>query len=208
MDVKVLDNQGSPAGDATLPDHIFGIEPNQDLVYQAVIRDEAGQRLGSASTKTRSEVRGGGRKPWRQKHTGRARHGSRRSPIWRTGGVTFGPHPRDYHRAMPRKMWRKAMFSALSSKAQAGRLLVITGFSNEVISTKRQVTFLDTLDVTSSALYVTESPTPELLLSIRNLPDVALSTSNTLSVRDVVVFDYLIFDTDAVTALELLWGQS
>ena len=104
MDVKVLDNQGSPAGEATLPDTIFGIEPREDLVYQAVIRDEAGQRLGSASTKTRSEVRGGGRKPWRQKHTGRARHGSRRSPIWRTGGVTFGPHPRDYHVAMPRKM--------------------------------------------------------------------------------------------------------
>jgi large subunit ribosomal protein L4 len=208
VDVKVLDKQGSPAGEATLPEHIFGIEPRQDLVHQAVIRDEAGQRLGSASTKTRSEVRGGGRKPWRQKHTGRARHGSRRSPIWRTGGVTFGPHPRDYHLAMPRKMWRTAMFSALSSKAQADRLLVITEFPNEEISTKKQVAFLDTLAVPSSALYVTDAPTPELLLSIRNLPDVALSTPHTLSVRDVVVFDYLIFDADAVAALELLWGQS
>ena len=208
MDVKVLDNQGSPAGEAMLPDTIFGIEPRQDLVYQAVIRDEAGQRLGSASTKTRSEVRGGGRKPWRQKHTGRARHGSRRSPIWRTGGVTFGPHPRDYHVAMPRKMWRKAMFSALSAKAQSNQLLVITGFPNEKISTKEQVAFLDLLGVATSALYVTNEPTEELLLSIRNLPDVALSTPHTLSVRDVVVFDYLIFDTDAVTACELLWGQS
>ncbi len=208
MDVKVLDNQGSPAGEATLPDTIFGIEPRQDLVYQAVIRDEAGQRLGSASTKTRSEVRGGGRKPWRQKHTGRARHGSRRSPIWRTGGVTFGPHPRDYHVAMPRKMWRRAMFSALSAKAQSNQLLVITGFPNEKISTKEQVAFLDLLGVETSALYVTSEPTEELLLSIRNLPDVALSTPHTLSVRDVVVFDYLIFDTDAITACELLWGQS
>ena len=208
MDVKVLDNQGSPAGEATLPDTIFGIEPHQDLVYQAVIRDEAGQRLGSASTKTRSEVRGGGRKPWRQKGTGRARHGSRRSPIWRTGGVTFGPRPRDYHVAMPRKMWRKAMFSALSAKAQSDQLLVITGFPNEKISTKEQVAFLDLLGVETSALYVTSEPTEELLLSIRNLPDVALSTPHTLSVRDVVVFDYLIFDTDAVTACELLWGQS
>ena len=208
MDVRVLDKQGSPAGEATLPDHIFGIEPRQDLVYQAVIRDEAGQRLGSASTKTRSEVRGGGRKPWRQKGTGRARHGSRRSPIWRTGGVTFGPHPRDYHLAMPRKMWRMAMYSALSAKVQADRVLVIAGFPNEEISTKGQVAFLDALDVPTSALYVTESPTPELQLSIRNLPDVALSGPHTLSVRDVVVFDYLIFDTDAVAALELLWGHS
>jgi len=208
VDVKVLDNQGSPTGEATLPDNIFGVEPRHDLVYQAVIRDEAGQRLGSASTKTRSEVRGGGRKPWRQKHTGRARHGSRRSPIWRTGGVTFGPHPRDYHVAMPRKMWRKAMFSALSAKAQSNHLLVITGFPNEKISTKEQVAFLDLLGVEASALYVANEPTEELLLSIRNLPDVALSTPHTLSVRDVVVFDYLIFDTDAVTACELLWGQA
>ena len=93
MDVNILDTQGSAVGTAALPDLIFGIEPHATLVHQAVIRDEAGQRLGTASTKTRSEVRGGGRKPWRQKHTGRARHGSRRSPIWRTGGVTFGPPP-------------------------------------------------------------------------------------------------------------------
>ncbi len=208
MDVEVFDNQGAPAGRATLPGHIFGIDPQEALVHQAVIRDEAGQRLGTASTKTRSEVRGGGRKPWRQKHTGRARHGSRRSPIWRTGGVTFGPHPRDYHLAMPRKMWRKAMFSALSSKAQLSRLLVITGFRNEKISTKDQVSFLDGLSVDSSALYVTEAPTEELILSIRNLPGIAISTPNTLSVRDVVVFDYLIFDTDAVAACEILWGQT
>ena len=101
---------------------------------------------------------------------GRARHGSRRSPIWRTGGVTFGPHPRDYHVAMPRKMWRKAMFSALSAKAQSNQLLVITGFPNEKISTKEQVAFLDLLGVATSALYVTNEPTEELLLSIRNLP--------------------------------------
>ena len=208
MDVQILDNQGKPAGETTLPDSIFGVAPQQNLVHQAVVRDEAGQRLGTASTKTRSEVRGGGRKPWRQKHTGRARHGSRRSPIWRTGGVTFGPHPRDYHLAMPRKMWRKAMYSALSSKAHMNRLLVITGFRNEKISTKDQVSFLDALSVDSSALYVTEEPTEELILSIRNLPGVAISTPNTLSVRDVVVFDYLIFDTDAVAACEVLWGQS
>jgi large subunit ribosomal protein L4 len=208
MDVNILDTQGNAVGTAALPDLIFGIEPHAALVHQAVIRDEAGQRLGTASTKTRSEVRGGGRKPWRQKHTGRARHGSRRSPIWRTGGVTFGPHPRDYHMAMPRKMWRRAMFSALSSKAQSGRLLVVSGFSNGKISTKEQVAFLDSLGVASSALYVTDSPTPELLLSIRNLPDVTLSTPSTLSVRDVVVFDHLILDADAVAACESLWGQS
>ncbi len=191
-----------------LPADVFGIEPHMDLVHQAVVRDEAGLRLGTASTKTRSEVRGGGRKPWRQKHTGRARHGSRRSPIWRTGGVTFGPRPRDYHLAMPRKMWRKAMLSALSAKAQSGRVVVTSGFPNESISTKEQVSFLDSIGVSTSALYVTETPTPELLLSIRNLPDVALSTPSTLSVRDVVVYEHLIFDTDAVAACENLWGQS
>ncbi len=208
MDVKVLDTQGNPAGDAVLPDHIFGIEPHAALVHQAVIRDEAGQRLGSASTKTRSEVRGGGRKPWRQKHTGRARHGSRRSPIWRTGGVTFGPHPRDYHRAMPRKMWRRAMFSALSAKAQSDRLLVVAAFPQDTISTKRQAAFLDALGATASALYVAEEPSEELRLSIRNLPGVELSTPHTLSVRDVVVFEHVIFDADAVAACEILWSQS
>ena len=208
MDVKLLDTEGNPAGNAALPDHIFGIQPHAALVHQAVIRDEAGQRLGSASTKTRSEVRGGGRKPWRQKHTGRARHGSRRSPIWRTGGVTFGPHPRDYHRAMPRKMWRRAMFSALSAKAQSDRLLVVAAFPQEEISTKRQAAFLDALDVTESVLYVTAAAREELLLSIRNLPGVALSTPNTLSVRDVVAFGHVIFDTEAVAACENLWGRS
>ena len=208
MDVKSFDTQGNPAGSTELPDHVFGIEPHAALVHQAVIRDEAGQRLGTASTKTRSEVRGGGRKPWRQKHTGRARHGSRRSPIWRTGGVTFGPHPRDYHLAMPRKMWRKAMLSALSAIAQNERLIVIARFPNEKISTKEQVAFLDSLGVPSSALYVTESPTEELLLSIRNLPGVELSTPQTLSVRDIVVFDHVIMDTAAVAACERLWGQS
>jgi large subunit ribosomal protein L4 len=208
MDVKILDIQGEAAGDATLPDGVFGVEPHTDLVYQAVIRDEAGQRLGTASTKTRSEVRGGGRKPWRQKHTGRARHGSRRSPIWRTGGVTFGPHPRDYHQSMPRKMWRRAMTSALSAKAQSKQLLLVSGFPSEKISTKDQVAFLDSLDVTTSALYVTDAPTEELLLSIRNLPYVAHSRPSTLSVRDVVVFDFLIFDQEAVATCESLWGES
>lgn len=208
MNVTIFDAHGNPAGDTALPDGIFGIEPHADLVHQAVIRDEAGQRLGTASTKTRSDVRGGGRKPWRQKHTGRARHGSRRSPIWRTGGVTFGPHPRDYHRAMPRKMWRKAMRSALSAKAQANQLIVVAGYSDEKISTKEQVAFLDALGVDSSALYVTEAPTEELLLSIRNLPGVALSTPQTLSVRDVIVYEHLIMDAGAVAACEGLWGQS
>ena len=208
MDMNIVDTQGNSAGNTVLPEDIFGIEPHMDLVHQAVVRDEAGLRLGTASTKTRSEVRGGGRKPWRQKHTGRARHGSRRSPIWRTGGVTFGPRPRDYHLAMPRKMWRKAMLSALSAKAQSGRVVVTSGFPNESISTKEQVSFLDSIGVSTSALYVTETPTPELLLSIRNLPDVALSTPSTLSVRDVVVYEHLIFDTDAVAACENLWGQS
>lgn len=208
MELNILNNNGEAAGSAILPDSVFGIEPRVDLVHQAVVRDEAGQHLGSASTKTRSEVRGGGRKPWRQKHTGRARHGSRRSPIWRSGGVTFGPHPRDYHRAMPRKMWRRAMCSALSSKAQTETLHLISGFPNENISTKEQVAFLDVLGVSGSVLYVTDSPTPELLLSIRNLPDVELSLPSTLSVRDVVVFEHLIFDTDAIEACERLWGQS
>lgn len=208
MEVRAYNSQGNPSGSADLPEGIFGIEPHEDLVHQAVIRDEAGQRLGTASTKTRSDVRGGGRKPWRQKHTGRARHGSRRSPIWRTGGVTFGPHPRDYHVAMPRKMWRRAMFSALSAKAQAQRLLVVDRFADTTIRTKEQVEFLDTLGVSGSVLYVTNRPTEELILSIRNLPDVALSRPSTLSVREVVVFEHVIFDAEAVAACEQLWGQS
>lgn len=208
MELNVLDNKGNAAGSAEIPDQVFGAEPRADLVHQAVVRDEAGQHLGTASTKTRSEVRGGGRKPWRQKHTGRARHGSRRSPIWRTGGVTFGPQPRDYHRAMPRKMWRRAMCSALSARTQTGKLLLISGFPDENISTKEQVAFLDALGVSGSALYVTDSPTPELQLSIRNLPGVELSRPSTLSVRDIVVFEHVIFDTEAIAICDGLWGQS
>ncbi len=127
MKATIYDTQAAEVGSEELDDSVFGIEPNVAVMHQAHVRQQANGRLGTHDTKTRSQVRGGGRKPWRQKGTGRARHGSTRSPIWRTGGVVFGPHPRSYSKKMPKKMRQLAIRSALSAKAADERIVIVQG---------------------------------------------------------------------------------
>src|SRR5215210_1551090 len=135
-DVALYNIQGKEVGTLSLPDSVFGVEPNLGLIHQAVTTEEANQRQGTADTKRRGEVSGGGRKPWRQKGTGRARQGSTRSPQWRHGGVVHGPHPRSYRLAMPQKMRRGAVLSALAAKAASGSVKVIERIEMTAISTK------------------------------------------------------------------------
>src|SRR5690606_18727326 len=154
--VAVYNTKGEQVGDIELRDDIFGVEANEALVHQAVVRYLANQRQGTASTKTRGEVSGGGRKPWRQKGTGRARHGSIRSPIWVGGGTVFGPKPRDYRQAMPKKARRAALRSALSSKVAAGEFLVLDELQLAQPKTRQVVELLNNLNAKgSSALLVT-----------------------------------------------------
>src|SRR5436190_20128249 len=142
--VKLYNMDGKDIGELSLPDSVFGVEPSIPLIHQAVTTEEANSRQGTADTKTRGEIRGGGRKPWRQKGTGRARQGSTRAPHWRHGGVVFGPHPRSYVKALPRKMRRLAMRSVLSDRAAQGRILLIDSFEALEPRTKAMIATLKT----------------------------------------------------------------
>ena len=165
--VAVYDMQGNTVGELELNDEIFAAPVNTALMHQAVVAYLANQRHGTAATKTRAAVRGGGRKPWRQKGTGRARHGSIRSPIWVGGGVTFGPQPRDYRLAMPKKARRQALKSALSSKVAAGSLIVLDELKFDEPKTRRMVEVLNNLQVQGKALVVTASEGRNVVLSAR-----------------------------------------
>src|SRR5690554_6893631 len=153
--VSVYNLEGQAVGEMELSDTVFGAAINEALLHEAVVMHLHNQRQGTAATKTRAAVRGGGRKPWRQKGTGRARHGSIRSPIWVGGGVTFGPQPRDYRRAMPKKARRQALKSALSSKVAAGSLIVLDELKFDEPRTRRMVDVLKNLQVQGKALVVT-----------------------------------------------------
>src|SRR5438045_1031069 len=152
MDVQVRSLAGASVGTITLDERVFGIEPNLAVLHQVVVAQLANRRQGTADTRTRGEVRGGGRKPWRQKGTGRARQGSIRAPHWKGGGIVFGPHPRSYHRDLPRKMRRLALRSALSAKLQEGELLVIDQLALPAAKTKEMSALLARLGADGSAL--------------------------------------------------------
>src|SRR5699024_2587717 len=170
--VTLLKQDGSNAGDIELNESVFGIEPNAHVMREAVVMQQASTRQGTHAVKNRSEVRGGGAKPWRQKGTGRARHGSMRSPIWVGGGVVFGPTPRSYSYKLPKKMRRLALKSALSSKVKEDNLVVLEGLSLEAPKTKEIVTILKALDVDSKALIVTAEEDVTVEKSVNNLPNV------------------------------------
>jgi len=205
---KLLSTQGKTVGEVELADSLFGVVADPTLVHQAVVRDEAGARLGLANTRTRGDVSGGGRKPWRQKGTGRARQGSTRAPHWKGGGVVFGPHPRTYEQRMPRRMWRKAMSAALSAKFQAGKLHVVESFPAPAFNTKAQAQFLSDLGLTGTILLVTAAASQELTLSLRNLPHVSLETPATLSVRSVAANEHIVLDKAALEQLQQQWGMA
>jgi large subunit ribosomal protein L4 len=197
---------GETVKEMELNDAIFGIEPHQAVMHQAMLRQQANARLGTADTKTRSEVSGGGRKPWKQKHTGRARQGSTRSPIWRHGGVVFGPHPRSYAQQMPRKMRRLALRSALSVKAAEGNLVLLDDLVMQAPKTRDMLTILDSLQVPSSALIVLPERDANIEISARNIPDVKTLMATCMNVIDILKYDTLILPVKALLVIEQILG--
>ena len=184
--VALFKQDGTKAGDVELNDAIFGIEPNERVVYDAIIMQRASLRQGTHAVKNRSAVRGGGRKPWRQKGTGRARQGSIRSPQWRGGGVVFGPTPRSYSYKLPRKVRRLAMKSVLSEKVAANNLVAVDALSFEAPKTKEFKQVLANLSIDTKVLVVLEPGNDFAALSARNLPNVSVVASDNVSVLDVV----------------------
>ena len=206
MLVSVRNMAGETVKEMELNDAIFGIEPHQAVMHQAMLRQQANARLGTADTKTRSEVSGGGRKPWKQKHTGRARQGSTRSPLWRHGGVVFGPHPRSYAQQMPRKMRRLALRSALSVKAAEGSLVLLDDLVMQAPKTRDMLTILDSLQVPSSALIVLPERDANIEISARNIPDVKTLMATCMNVIDILKYDTLILPVKALLVIEQILG--
>jgi len=205
-DIKVYDMSGKETSTMTLNDEIFGIEPNKAIMHAAVVNYLANQRQGTQSTLTRTEVRGGGKKPWRQKGTGRARHGSSRSPIWRTGGVALGPKPRSYRYSLNKKVRRIAMKSALSSKVAAAEMLVLEGLKMTEFKTKTMVAMFEKLGVTRKALVVLDGVDAKIIKSAANIPGIKTTQVNTLCVYDILNHDKLIVVKDAVAKIEEVYA--
>lgn len=202
MQVPVRNMAGETVGEIELSDDVFGIEPNRAVMHQALLRQLANARLGTHKAKGRSEVSGGGRKPWRQKGTGRARQGGSRAAQWKGGGIIFGPTPRSYAQKMNRKMRRLALRSALSSKVQDEQLVVMDSLDLGAPRTKEMVAILGRLAVDSSVLILTPEMNVNLELSARNLPYVKTQRADNLSVRDLLGYDYVMLTRDAVQAIE------
>ena len=195
--VAILKQDGTNAGDIELNESVFGIEPNTHVLHEAVVMQRASLRQGTHAVKNRSEVRGGGRKPWRQKGTGRARQGSIRSPHWVGGGVVFGPTPRSYSYKLPKKMRRLALKSALSSKVKEDNLVVLEDIVIEAPKTKEIVKILNALDVDTKALIVTAEKDEVVAKSANNLPNVKTITVDQLNVLDILAYDKLIISKEA-----------
>jgi large subunit ribosomal protein L4 len=198
---RVIDSTGSTTGERQLPDELFGGDVSSSVLHQVVVAQRAASRSGTASTKTRSEVRGGGQKPWRQKGTGRARHGSIRSPMWVGGGAVFGPKPRDHSVRVPKKMRRAALRSALASKAGEGRIWVLDGF--EAVKTKAAHSALEEAGIDGRVLVVldpSDDSSRAVDRAFRNLRGSAFSLYGSLSAYDVLVADAVLFTTSALDA--------
>ena len=208
MRVAVRDMAGATVDEIELRDDVFGIEPNTAVMHQALVRQLANARLGTHNTKTRAEVRGGGRKPWRQKGTGRARHGSIREPQWRGGGIAFGPRPRSYRQKMNRKMRRLALRSALSVKARDEQVVIMDELQMTEPKTNEMVAFLGLLSIDSSALLLLPEANPEIELSARNLPLIKTLRANCLSVRDLLKYDWLVLPREAVEVIHRMLGAA
>jgi large subunit ribosomal protein L4 len=204
--VAVLDMTGKQVGELELSDAIFGITPNEAVLHQAVVMQQASLRRGTHATKNRAAVSGGGKKPWRQKGTGHARHGSIRSPLWVGGGVVFGPQPRSYAFKLPKKVRRLAIKSALSAKVRDSELIVLDDLKLEQPKTKEMVKVLKNLGADKKALIVTNGLDDNAVLSTRNIPGVKLITAEGLNVLDVLYHDKLIITRGAVHRVEEVLG--
>lgn len=200
--ISVYDIKGNVVADTELNDAIWGVEPNVPVMHTMVVNYLANQRQGTQSTLTRTEVSGGGRKPWRQKGTGRARQGSTRSPQWTHGGVALGPKPRSYRFTVNKKVRRLAMKSALSSKLAEGSVIVLNAIDFESIKTKNVTEMLKALGAEGKALIVNTAVDEKLVKSARNIPGVKTALVNTLNVYDILNHDKFIVVTDAVAKIE------
>ena len=206
MKIKVYDMLGKEAGEMELSDSIFGAQINVPLMHEMVKNYLANQRQGTQSALTRSEVSGGGIKPWRQKGTGRARQGSTRSPQWTHGGIALGPKPRTYRYSVNKKAKRVAMKSALSAKVAEGNLIVLDTLAFEEIKTKNMVAVLKALNVEDKALVVMPAPDMTVIKSARNLEGVKTACVNTLNVYDIVKHDKFIITKEAVNKVEEVYN--
>ena len=203
--VSVYNIEGKVVGDMELNDAVFGVEVNTHLVHQAVVLQLANKRQGTQSAKTRSEVSGGGRKPWRQKGTGHARQGSTRSPQWTGGGVVFAPKPRDYSFKMNKKEKRIALLSALSSKVADNKIVVLDSFNLDEVKTKKFAEVMSNLKV-DKALVVIEGENKNVVLSGRNIPTVKVSATNEINTYDVLKYETLVVTKAAVEKLEEVYA--
>jgi large subunit ribosomal protein L4 len=200
--MNVLNATGSAAGEVTLDESIFGAKVSVPLMHQAVVAQLAAARAGTHKTKTRGEVRGGGTKPWRQKGTGRARHGSTREPQWKGGGTVFGPVPRDYTQSMPKKMKASALRSALSQRVKENKLVVVDPPTAEKPRTKDALAALHAWNVSDKVLLVLTNEESSVAYSFRNLPDVHIIAQDQLNVYDVMNADTLVLSRAALDALQ------
>ena len=206
MEVKVLNTAGSEVGTVELSDAVFGCEYNEALIHQVVVAYLANQRQGTKSTLTRTEVRGGGIKPWRQKGTGHARQGSTRAPQWTHGGIVFAPKPRDYSYVLNKKVKRLALKSVLSAKAAEGKLVVIDSIKMDAIKTADFRKFLSAVKVDGKAVVVTPEVDNVIVKSARNIPGVLTTVANILSVYDIINAQYLVVDQAALAKIEEVYA--
>ena len=199
---SVLNIKGEKVGDITLNETVWGITPNDAVLYDAITLARNSQRQGTHSTKTRSEVSGGGRKPWRQKGTGHARQGSTRSPQWPGGGIVFGPKPRKYNKKQNKKERVLALKSALSYKVQDKEIIVLDNLNIDTNKTKDMLTILEAIKANKNILIVVNELTDNVILSSRNIPNVVLLKADEISTLDVIASDCLVITEDAVKAIE------
>lgn len=204
--VALYDMSGAQIGELELNDSVFGIKPNKAVMYDFVKMQLANKRVGTSSTKTRAEVRGSGKKPWRQKGTGRARVGSRRNPVWTGGGIAFGPKPRDYSYRLPRKARRLAMKSALSSKVLENNIIVVEQLKFDEPRTKQMVATLQALNSGKKTLVVTANGDPNVSKSARNIPGVKPLRVDFINVYDLLNYDTLLITRDAIARVEEVYA--
>ena len=204
--IDVYNIEGKKVSDIELADSVFGIEPNEKIVHSVLVNYMANQRQGTSNTKTRAEVSGGGRKPWKQKGTGRARQGSIRSPQWIKGGIALGPKPRDYSYRVNKKERRLAVRSVLSSKVLENNLVVVDSMNFDAIKTKNMVSALNNLKVEGKTLIVLPEKNENVQKSARNIEGVKTSLVNTINVYDLLKYNKLVLTVDAVKSLEEVYA--
>ena len=204
MDIEVKNINGEKAGSVTLNDNLFDVPMNNSLIHQIIVAYQANKRQGTASTKTRAQVSGGGRKPWIQKHTGRARQGSIRSPQWRHGGVVFGPHPRDYRQKINKRHRREALKCMLSDRIRNGNVICVEQFAGLDGKTKSMVEMLSNLSVTGSCLIVTNGSNSNVYQAGRNVQKVWTCPANLLNANEIINKPTIIIEKEALMTLETM----